>query len=340
MPRSPAISIVMPVRDAAATLPAALASICDQTFPDWELVAVDDGSADDSSNLLEAIGRRDSRVRLIRQPAEGIVAALRCGCAEARGAFIARMDADDLMDPQRLERQLAQFTLDPAAGLVSCRVRHGGEPVSQAGYAHHVSWINSLRTPEEITLRRFVESPVAHPSVIFRRELIHQHGGYAEGDFPEDYELWLRWLDDGVRFTKVHAELLTWNDSTGRLSRNDSRYRPEAFYRLKCRYIARWLRREIPAEKSAWLWGAGRVTRRRFASLENEGVRIAGFIDVDPAKVGRLRDGRPVVLPDNLPPAAESVIIAGVGVRGARELIVAQLEKSGRVEGRDYIIAA
>ena len=68
---------------------------------------------------------------------------------------------------------------------------------------------------------------------MFRRELVARHGGYRAGDFPEDYELWLRWLDAGVRMAKVPRPLLTWHDSTGRLSRTDARYDPEAFFRLK-----------------------------------------------------------------------------------------------------------
>jgi glycosyltransferase involved in cell wall biosynthesis len=339
-PFAPRISIVMPVRNAARTLAHALASIRSQKFTDWELVAVDDGSQDGTAGMLAAAARRDRRVRILSQPALGIAEALRRGCAAARGEFIARMDADDVMMPERLGRQLEFAKRNPELGVVSCRVRYGGNAESQAGYAAYVAWSNSLIEPAEIALRRFVEAPVAHPTVMFRRVLMGAYGGYAAGDFPEDYELWLRWMDAGVRFGKVDAELLVWNDAPVRLSRTDERYRVEAFYRVKCDYLARWLKREIGTSREIWLWGAGRVTRRRFRNLESAGIPLVGFIDIDAKKTGRQRDGRAVVAPGKLPLRTRAFILAGVSARGARERIAADLESRGWSEGRDYLLAA
>lgn len=197
----------MPVRNAACTLANAVGSILNQTWNDWELIAVDDGSTDASLEMLNAIA--DPRVKVISTPARGIAGALQTGCAAASGAWIARMDADDTMHAERLAAQWEYARRHSELDAVSCLVGYGGEA---AGYEAHIVWINSLRTPEEIALRRFIESPVAHPSVMFRRRLLERHGGYREGDFPEDYELWLRWLKAGVRLGKVPRELLVWND--------------------------------------------------------------------------------------------------------------------------------
>ena len=338
--RLPTISIVMPLRDAAGTLPAALESLRKQTFAGWELLAVNDGSADETAAMLESAARADERIRVLSQTPLGIVAALQRGCAAARSEFVARMDGDDVMSPPRLERQLEFLRAHRGTGVVSCRVRFGGNAQAQAGYAEHVAWINSLISPKAIALRRFVESPVAHPSVMFRRELLDRHGGYRAGDFPEDYELWLRWMEAGVRFAKVEEPLLVWNDPPKRLSRTCPRYRPEAFYRLKCVYVARWLKTRIEPSREIWLWGAGRITRRRFHTLETESVSLAGFIDVDRRKIGRTREGRPVVGPRELPPKERAFILVGVSVRGARALITAELEQDGRIEGIDYLLVA
>ncbi|MBE0544821.1 MAG: glycosyltransferase family 2 protein [Verrucomicrobia bacterium] len=336
----PIISIVLPVRDAVGTIAAALESILRQTFTAWELVAVDDGSQDETLPRLKAAARSDARIRVLTQPAEGIAATLQTGCHATRGAFIARMDADDVMLPERLARQVEFLEEHPRIGVVSCRVRFGGNVTEQAGYAAHIEWINSLLTPEAIALRRFVEAPVAHPSVMFRRELLAQHGGYRDGDFPEDYELWLRWLDAGVRFSKVDAELLIWNDPPMRLSRVAPRYSLERFYRLKCEYLARWLKAQVMPPRELWLWGAGRITRQRFRPLETAGHPFTGFIDIDPKKFGRMRDGRPVVGPAELPDAPRAFILAGVSKRGAREMIIAELDRYGRREGKDYLLVA
>ncbi|MDP1586233.1 MAG: glycosyltransferase family 2 protein [Prosthecobacter sp.] len=333
MTAPPAISVLMPVRDARETVDVAVRSVLEQTCEDWELVLVDDGSLDSTRELLKRFAENDDRIVLIRQKAKGIAAALQSGCEACRGEFIARMDADDVMDARRLELQRAFLIENGDCGLVSCQVRFGG---SEAGYAAHVEWVNSLMNHEAMSRRRFVEAPVAHPSVMFRRELIEKHGGYREGEFPEDYELWLRWLEAGVRFGKVDAELLTWNDPPQRLSRTDARYSVEAFYSLKCLYMRRWLETHA-AGREIWLWGAGRVTRRRFDALADA---IAGFIDVDEAKRGTHRDGRLVRLADDLPEREKSFILAGVGARSAREAICEHLTQCGWIEGRDFLLAA
>lgn len=331
MSRQPSISVLMPVRDARETIEAAIASVQAQTIADWELVIIDDGSRDGTSELLRQIAASEPRIVLIEQKPKGIAQALNHGLASCRGEFVARMDADDVMSERRLELQSAFLISNRDSGLVSCRVRFGG---SEAGYAVHVDWINSLTSPDEMSLRRFVEAPVAHPSVMFRRELIKKHGGYRDGAFPEDYELWLRWMEAGVRFGKVDAELLTWNDPPQRLSRTDSRYSVEAFYAMKCLYLKTWLQKHA-ADRELWLWGAGRITRRRFDVLP-----VIGFIDVDEAKRGQHRDGRIVRLADDLPEREKSFILAGVGARGAREAIHAHLVQRGWVEGLDFLLVA
>lgn len=344
----PRVSVVLPVRNGAATLPRALASLTAQTLAEWEAIVVDDHSTDETPALLQAAAQRDPRVRVLSGASRGIVGALNAGLAAARARLIARLDADDEAAPSRLERQVAALVAAPAdVGVVSCRVEFGGDARAAEGYARYVEWTNTLLSEEEIALNRFVESPFAHPSVLFRRELVDRWGGYRDGDFPEDYELWLRWMDAGVRVRKLRDVLLTWHDSPQRASRRDRRYAPEAFFRLKAPWIARAVQRLLVADaggapRALYVWGAGRPTRQRAKSLEAHGVTIHGYIDVDPRKAttalgGR---GRPVLLPSELPAPAHAFVLGYVGSRGARELIRAALLARGYVEGRDFLMCA
>jgi len=353
----PVVSVVLPVRNGAATLARAIASVRAQTLRAWELVLVDDGSTDGTAEIAAAAARADARVRVVLPgPGEsGIVAALNRGIGAARGPWIARLDADDTMHPERLAAQLAAARGGPDAGteaggrgecadgelgVVACRVEFGGDRAAQVGYALHVDWLNTLTTPEEIALNRFVEAPLAHPSVMFRRELAERLGGYRDGAFPEDYELWLRWLDGGVRMAKVPRVLTTWHDGPGRLSRTDPRYAPEAFFRLKAEWIARELARS-GGGRPVWVWGAGRPTRKRAAALAEHGVRIGGYIEVDAKKLGRLGGtGLPVIGPEGLPPAGEITVLGYVAARGARELCRAALVARGYAEGREFWMCA
>ncbi len=362
---SPLVSVVLPVRNASTTIARAVASVVAQTFPGWELIVVDDGSTDGTREILRELGRTEPRMKLIEQTPAGVTAAANAGVTAAHCELIARMDADDESHPERLATQLEFLRAKENAGVgvVGARVDFGGDRRASAGYAWHVDWTNTLMTPEAIALNRFVESPLVNPSVMFRRELVARHGGWRDGDFPEDYELWLRWLDAGVRMAKVPRVLLTWHDAPTRLTRTDARYSPEKFFRLKAEWIARELRRlgvgrgrrtlpsascdqtrrgsaTPPYNEAIYVWGAGRHTRKRAAQLESHGVKIAGYIDVDAKKTGRGLGGtgRPVIAPDALPPPGEIFVLSYVTTRGARDYNRAQLVARGYVEGGDFLL--
>lgn len=341
--KDPRVSVLLPVCNGAATLARALASIRAQTWTDWELIVVDDGSIDATPDLLAEIAHVEPRLRVLTQAHGGIVAALQAGLAVARGEFIARMDADDEAFPERLAAQVELLRAGEggALGLVSCLVEFGGDRRANEGYALHVDWINGLVTPEEIARHRFVESPLAHPSVLFRRELLARHGGYRAGDFPEDYELWLRWLDAGVRMAKVPKVLLRWNDPPARLSRTATQYAPEAFFRTKAQWLAHEVAR-IGRGRPVYVWGAGRPTRKRAAYLAAHGLTLAGYIDVDAKKIMPALGGSglPVLAPTALPPPERAVILGYVSKRGARDLIRGQLLARGYREGSDFLMCA
>lgn len=337
---TPEVSVLMPVFNAAATALRAIDSIRRQTLRQWELIAVDDGSKDRTPAMLRRLGAREPRLKVVTIPHGGIVAALNAGLTAARAPMVARMDADDEAHPDRLALQANFLRERPEVGLVGCLVEFGGDRQRQAGYARHVDWLNGLVSPHDIALNRFIESPFAHPSIMFRRALAGEHGGYQDGEFPEDYELWLRWIEAGVVAAKVPRVLLTWNDPPNRLSRIDPRYDPEAFYSCKAGFLARWLQQHVQRHRRILIWGAGRPTRRRAEYLAAYGVKLAGYIDIDPKKIGRTLAGRPVLGPQAVPAPAECFVLGYVAKLQARELVRAHLTGRGFVEGQDFLMAA
>ncbi|TND09759.1 MAG: family 2 glycosyl transferase [Bacteroidetes bacterium] len=311
-----------------------------QSFRDWELLFINDGSTDGTGVIAAQYAEKDSRIRILTfSENRGIVAALNAGLSEAKGKYIARMDADDESHAGRLQKQFVFLEENPSTGLVSCKVLHGGDSNEQQGYALYIDWINRLQEPGAIFLQRFVESPFAHPSVMFRKELVDLFGGYRAGDFPEDYELWLRWMDKGVRMARLPDLLFTWNDLPARLSRKDARCSPDAFARCKSVYLAAFLKTEIPPAKKIWLCGAGRITRQRSSFLLGQGINAAGYIDVDPGKIGKNFGGLPVISLDQLGNPGENFVISYIGNRGAREDIRAILISKGFTEGAGFIMA-
>lgn len=334
------VSVTIPCYNAEATLPACLDSVLAQTLADFELVCIDDGSTDSTADILREYARRDSRVRPLPLPHGGVALAAMAGIDAAKGRYVARMDADDLMLPQRLAAQAAFLDANPDTGLVGCRVRFGGDRGQAGGYAHYVDWTNTLLTHGDIANSRFVELPVPNPSIMFRRELVAEHGGYLQGGFPEDYELQLRWLERGVGMAKVDAELMVWNDPPTRLTRNDPRYDPDAFYRVKAAYLARWLAANNPHHPAVHILGAGRPTRKRADMLEEHDIRINAYYDLDPRKVGHVIRDKPVMHRSGVPEPGKAFLISYVASRGAREDIAGFLSGRGYVLGRDWIAAA
>lgn len=337
---APTVSVMLPCWNAEETLPACLDSLLAQTWRDFEIVAVDDGSTDGTAEVLRTYERRDRRVRAVFTAHQGVARAANVALEQAHGKFVARMDADDLALPERLAAQASWLTMRPKLGLVGSRVRFGGDRDTARGYALYVDWTNRQITSEAISLNRFVESPFAFPSVMFRRELYFEHGGFRQGDFPEDYEFLLRLLDRGVVMEKVDAELLVWNDPPTRLTRTDPRYDPRAFYRVKAYYLARWLAAHNPRHPDVGVLGAGRPTRRRALLLEEHGVNIREFYDLDPRKIGQVLNGRPVVARDQVPPPGRRFLLSYVASRGARDDIAAFLRTRGYIPGRDWLAAA
>lgn len=327
------VSVVMPVYNAKATVLQALESLRAQSFQSLEIIVVNDGSTDGTMELLH----HQPDIKLLDHSHRGIAPALNDGLAAARGDYIARMDADDLCHPDRIEKQASFLDTFPDIGIVGCRVGFGGDRELQAGYATYVDWINSLIEPDDIALNRFVESPFAHPSVMFRRELFEKFGAYRDGPFPEDYELWLRWMANGVKAGKVDEELLTWSDPPERLSRTDTRYSIDAFYQIKAEYLSQWLGKYNPHHPEVIIWGAGRVTRKRAAILEQYGIRITQYVDLKPRT---LNCGTPVIHHDEIPDPSTCFVLPMVGKRGAREIIRAFLQQRGFTEGKNCIFAA
>ena len=158
---APKVSVLMPAYNAADTIAQAAPSLMEQTLAGWECVIVDDGSTDGTAAALEALAAGDHRFAPLRLDGHcGLVAALNAGLARCRGAYVARMDADDRAGRRRLEAQAVLLDQDPRLTLVSCLVRGFSDngPVPE-GMSAYEEWLNSVITHEDIVRDLFVENP-------------------------------------------------------------------------------------------------------------------------------------------------------------------------------------
>jgi glycosyltransferase involved in cell wall biosynthesis len=326
--------VLLPVRDGSATIDAALESVQKQCDSDFEVVVVDDGSVDDTAARVGALAASDSRIRWVKQPRLGLVSALNHGLEEARAKLVARMDADDRMLAGRLKAQCRAMEQHPDWAVVATHVQL--QP-STLGMQRHVDWLNSLALPQDITREIFIDSPLCHPSVMFRKQRVVESGGYRDVGWAEDHDLWFRLMGAGHAMGVVPQVLHQWNDSPTRLTRTHPRYSADAMMRMKAHYLRKTFGSRLR------IWGAGRDGKRMARALEAEGVAIISFVDIDPGKIGGVRRGSvPVIGPDQLnpPQPTDPMMVVMVGVPGARDEIRRLLHELQYVETRHFICAA
>ncbi len=272
MTAPPPVSVLLPVRDATPWLDEALASLEGQTCGEFEVLIQDDGSGDDSVDRARAVARRDPRFQVEAGPPGGLVAALRRARERAQGALLVRMDADDLARPRRLAALVEAARAHPEAAFFASRIRYFPREGLSEGMRAYEAWLNGCLSHEAIVRDRFVECPLPHPAWAIRAAVYDALGGYAEGDGPEDYDLFLRAVEAGVRFHKVPDVLLDWRERPTRTSRTDPRYGRGAFRRLKLRYLVRWI-----GERDAVVAGGGKGARRWVRALSKAGVGASAW---------------------------------------------------------------
>jgi glycosyltransferase involved in cell wall biosynthesis len=319
----PAISVLMPVRNAGRWLVPAIASLRRQSFDDFEVIAVEDGSTDGSGERLERLARDESRLRVLRLPPTGLPGALQAGLAVARGDLIARHDADDLSHPARFERQRALLLEQPDVDVVGCRLALRPRDYPGVGMRHWLAWHNALLSHDAMAREVLVDSPLAHGAAMLRRSALERVGGWRECGWPEDLDLWVRLLRSGARFAKHPATLYAWRQLPDGVTRSAARCRREAFDALKLDALVTGILRDHAA---VTVVGVGVSLERWRAHLVAAGhtVRAVAAGRPSPTSLAAL--------------ASPAVLVFGTAPARARWRVA--LTAAAWHEGRDFVFVA
>lgn len=229
---SPLVSVIMPVFNSASFLHKAIDCILSQSFVDFEFIAVDDGSTDESQTILEDYSKHDSRFFLLRNKKnKGVTASLNLGLSQSKGDYIVRFDSDDICVPFRIETQLNYMEQNREIGASGSWVKLIGEQAT--------TWRPPI-TPHDIHCHLLFRNALAHSSVIIRRSALEKAGMAYDPSFrfAQDYELWVR-LSMSTRLANLPQFLTTYNSHSNRVSHRFAHQQIESANRVRALQIHR-----------------------------------------------------------------------------------------------------
>ncbi|VVB64168.1 Glycosyltransferase AglG [uncultured archaeon] len=266
---SPLVSVVMPTYNSERFLREAMESILNQTFEDFEFIIVADKSTDTTDAILDDLQEKDDRIKVFDQERIGLIAALNKGCRIAKGKYIARMDADDVSLPNRLEKQVQYMEEHPEIGVLGTGIRYIDE-IGRSG--------NTLHNPINPNLVKFylhLENCIVHPSVMMRRDIIEQLGFYnPDAKHAEDYDLWARACSI-TQIANLHDVLLEYRIWIGGISSHNSLLRDQTDVRIRQSIINKLLGSEVPVDSIATPF---RIANSSLLGIVTEMGKVAGLI--------------------------------------------------------------
>lgn len=326
------LSILMPVYNAAPYLAECLDSILQQSYTDWELIAVDDFSTDASKTILENYAQRDNRIQWLSNTEKGIISALRLAYQKAQGDFIHRMDADDLMPPYKLEQMAAALKEKGPGSLITGKVEYFAAEGISEGYRKYQDWLNALCSNNRQWEEIYKECVIASPAWMIHRADFNACGAFDSDWYPEDYDLVFRFYKEGLKVHSLPEVIHLWRDHAARSSRNHEHYQQNAFYELKVFYF---LQLDHDPSRPLVIWGAGRKGKLMARLLQKAGQTFE-WVSNNPEKEGKdiygtlLEDYSKIIQKDR------PQILITVAQREAKKEILAFMKQHQLTENKDF----
>lgn len=212
------VSVLLPVNRDDGYLDAAVSSILNQTFKDFELLIIANNCTDELWSKIENIKELDARIKTFRLELGGLTFALNYGLNVAEGEYVARMDADDISLPERLEKQVVFLDKNISVVVLGTQIKY----MDENNICKDILASNLPSDFNHLRKLSYFKCPIYHPTVMFRRTMILQIGGYKYGFYGEDYELWLRCIHQGYRISNLQDVLLKYRVHSSQVSSTSS----------------------------------------------------------------------------------------------------------------------
>lgn len=326
------ISILMPVFNAGAYLAECLNSIIQQTESDWELLAVDDFSTDNSCKILNDFAEKDQRIRILQNTEKGIIPALKLAFQNSSGGLITRMDADDRMSLDKLAVLKSILIKNGVGHLATGCVQYFSANELGGGYLKYEQWLNDLTKNSDNFSEIYKECVIPSPCwMVFRDDLV-RCGAFDAKTYPEDYDLCFRFYKNELKVVGSEAVLHHWRDYDTRSSRTMEVYSNNNYFNLKLPYF---LELERVENRPLVLWGAGKKGKQLARMLEDRGVFYHWFCN-NPRKWGVQLFGATMDDFEKITDLENPQIIIAVASPEGKDEILVYLKKIGLSAGHYY----
>jgi len=248
------ISILIPFKDTEEFLPECIQSILDQTYKDWEILAVNDHSTDKSLKIIHSYAKRDTRIKVLENEGKGIIEALRTAYSHSKGTFITRMDSDDLMSKNKLETMVNALGIHGEGHVALGKVNYFSKEGVGGGYKGYEKWLNRLTEQGTNYSEIYKECVIPSPCWMVYRNDLDKVRSFLSNRYPEDYDLAFRFYEQGLKCIPCNEVLHHWRDYTYRTSRTSEHYAQNYFLDIKLYYF---LKLNHNNKRPLVLWGAG-----------------------------------------------------------------------------------
>ena len=277
------VSVLMPFKNTEEFLGECLRSLLAQSYEDWDLLAVDDHSTDKSTDIVRKFSELDNRILIFTNSGNGIIPALRLAYAESSGAFITRMDSDDVMAPDKLKNLVDQLHHSGPGHIAQGQVKYFSDLGISDGYARYERWLNKLIAEGTNFNEIYKECVIASPCwMVFRKDL-DRCGAFQSNTYPEDYDLTFRFYKHGLKCIPCNKVLHFWRDYPTRTSRISEHYAQNYFLEIKISYF---LELDKDHNRPLAVWGAGTKGKTIAKYLINRDIPFYWLCD-NPKKIGK-----------------------------------------------------
>lgn len=279
----PLVSILIPFKNVEAYFEECLNSIRNQTYENWEVIAVNDHSDDASLEIAEHFAQIDKRFKIFSNEESGIITALRKAYNHSKGVFISRMDADDYMTDHRIATMAESLLTNGQGSIAIGQVRYFSKAGVNDGYARYEKWLNELTAKGTNYKEIYKECVIPSPCWMVHKTDFDKSGAFTPDRYPEDYDLAFRFYENGLMCIPCTEVLHFWRDYSTRTSRTSEHYAQNYFLGIKLHYF---LQLEYDPSQTLVVWGAGKKGKAIAQSLVEQKIKFTWVCD-NAKKIGK-----------------------------------------------------